>query len=143
MREVVEARERGWAPLLPFPPFWLLCIGISLGRSTRFVGCSSSWRCALIPLLFHSAPLHLGSPRSLSLSQTINVRAGFLCNHEVLSILRQQRDARSKEIKALGEVKAKRVAKLGRKPFNKEQEDDEIERIQPQDLHTVTFEVRW
>ncbi|ORY87486.1 RNA polymerase Rpb4-domain-containing protein [Leucosporidium creatinivorum] len=72
--------------------------------------------------------------------ETVNVRAGFLCNHEVLAILRQQRDARTKEIKALGEAKVKRVAKLGRKPFNKEQEDDEVERIQPQDLHTVTFE---
>lgn len=61
----------------------------------------------------------------------------------MLAILRQQRDARSKEIKALGDAKAKRVAKLGRKPFNKEQEDDEVERIQPQDLHTVTFEVSY
>ena len=72
-----------------------------------------------------------------------DLRAGFLCNHEVLTIIKAQRDARAVEVKALLDAKAKRVAKLGRRPFQKELEDDEIARLQPQDLATVSFEVRY
>ncbi|GAA5867048.1 hypothetical protein JCM8547_008423 [Rhodosporidiobolus lusitaniae] len=67
--------------------------------------------------------------------ETLNERAGFLCNHEVLAILRQQRDDRSAQIKALNE--AKRGKDRDGSEFSAR---DEIERIQPQDLHTVTFE---
>lgn len=73
--------------------------------------------------------------------ETITPRAGFLCNHEVLAILRQQQEARKAQIDHLADLKRKRVAQLNRKAFGKEQEDDERERIQPQDLHTVTWEV--
>ncbi|GAA6005570.1 DNA-directed RNA polymerase III subunit RPC17 [Rhodotorula paludigena] len=66
--------------------------------------------------------------------ETLNERAGFLCNHEVLAVLRQQRDHRAQRIKDLN-----RARKNGPR-----QDDfsarDEIDRIQPQDLHTVTFE---
>lgn len=84
-------------------------------------------------------PPRIDSPR-LAL-QTQNVRAGFLCNKEVLSILQSQRDARAAQIKTLGDQKAARVAKLNRRAYAKEAEDDEVARLQPGDLHTVTFEV--
>ncbi|GAA5827467.1 hypothetical protein JCM3770_006967 [Rhodotorula araucariae] len=66
--------------------------------------------------------------------ETLNERAGFLCNYEVLAVLRQQRDQRQKRIKALQQARkaAPRTEEFGTR--------DEIERIQPQDLHTVTFE---
>ncbi|BGP32892.1 hypothetical protein JCM10296v2_004677 [Rhodotorula toruloides] len=66
--------------------------------------------------------------------ETLNERAGFLCNHEVLQILRGQRDERASRIKEL-----QRARKNGprKEEFGTR---DEIERIQPQDLHTVTFE---
>ncbi|BGP40909.1 hypothetical protein JCM10450v2_004914 [Rhodotorula kratochvilovae] len=66
--------------------------------------------------------------------ETLNERAGFLCNYEVLAVLRQQRDQRQKRIKALQQARkaAPRAEEFGTR--------DEIERIQPQDLHTVTFE---
>ncbi|KDE06108.1 hypothetical protein MVLG_03525 [Microbotryum lychnidis-dioicae p1A1 Lamole] len=72
--------------------------------------------------------------------QTIDPRAGLLCNHEVLTILRQQRDDRANQIKKLTQQKAKRVAALKRKAYPNEEEDEERDRLQPQDLHTVTFE---
>lgn len=75
-------------------------------------------------------------------TQTLNARAGFLCNYEVLQILRQQRDSRRRQVDKLHEAKQKRLSKLNRKPFGKEPEEEEVDRIQPQDLHTVTFEVR-
>ncbi|GAA5962020.1 hypothetical protein JCM21900_002800 [Sporobolomyces salmonicolor] len=68
--------------------------------------------------------------------ETLNERAGFLCNHEVLQILRRQRDDRAARIKVLDEQR--------RKSRNEGTLDslmaDEKERVQPQDLHTVTFE---
>ncbi|GAA6009309.1 hypothetical protein JCM10207_004345 [Rhodosporidiobolus poonsookiae] len=67
--------------------------------------------------------------------ETLNERAGFLCNQEVLAILRQQRDERSAQIKDL--TASKRGKERDGKEFSAR---DEIERIQPQDLHTVTFE---
>ncbi|GAA5901382.1 hypothetical protein JCM6882_007762 [Rhodosporidiobolus microsporus] len=67
--------------------------------------------------------------------ETLNERAGFLCNHEVLALLRQQRDARAQQIKHLTD------SKKGKERDGSEfTARDEIERIQPQDLHTVTFE---
>ncbi|KAL8280739.1 hypothetical protein RQP46_006743 [Phenoliferia psychrophenolica] len=72
--------------------------------------------------------------------ETLNVRAGFLCNHEVLTLLQAQRDSRTKEVKLLSAAKQARVAKLGRKPYANEQEDEETHRLQPTELHTVTFE---
>lgn len=64
------------------------------------------------------------------LPQTLNPRAGFLCNYEVLDILRSHRDQRARQ---LAELHA-----LGRKGGVRQDEED---RVQPQDLHTVTFEV--
>ncbi|BGP16992.1 hypothetical protein JCM10213_007438 [Rhodosporidiobolus nylandii] len=67
--------------------------------------------------------------------ETLNERAGFLCNHEVLTLLRQQRDQRAEQIKQLN------ASKKGKERNGSEfSARDEIERIQPQDLHTVTFE---
>ncbi|SCV70028.1 BQ2448_1422 [Microbotryum intermedium] len=77
---------------------------------------------------------------SLASRQTVDPRAGLLCNHEVLMILRQQRDGRANQIKKLTQQKAKPVGALKRKAYPQEEEDDERDRIQPQDLHTVTFE---
>lgn len=74
--------------------------------------------------------------------QTLEPRAGFLCNFEVLHFLKQQRDERAAEVKVLSEAKAARVSKLGRKAYAREQEDEEIERVQPPELHTISFEVR-
>ncbi|KAK4699239.1 DNA-directed RNA polymerase III subunit RPC9, partial [Phenoliferia sp. Uapishka_3] len=85
-------------------------------------------------------PTPLTQSLTRPIPQTLNMRAGFLCNKEVLTILSQQRDSRAKEIKSLGNAKAARVAKLNRRPYAKEQEDDEVVRLQPSDLHTVTFE---
>ncbi|GAA6032497.1 hypothetical protein JCM8097_004787 [Rhodosporidiobolus ruineniae] len=67
--------------------------------------------------------------------ETLNERAGFLCNHEVLSLLRSQRDERTHHIKRLNDKK--RGKDRDGSEFTAR---DEIERIQPQDLHTVTFE---
>ncbi|GAA5975310.1 hypothetical protein JCM11641_005933 [Rhodosporidiobolus odoratus] len=67
--------------------------------------------------------------------ETLNQRAGFLSNYEVLTLLRQQRDDRSQQIKELNE--AKRGKDRDGSEFTAR---DEIERLQPQDLHTVTFE---
>ena len=68
--------------------------------------------------------------------QTADFHAGYMCNYEVLSIMRAQHEERQAQIKALGERRPKRATKAQR-----DQDDEEAERIQPQELHTVTFEV--
>ncbi|KAI5474482.1 protein of RNA polymerase II, Rpb4 family [Pseudohyphozyma bogoriensis] len=72
--------------------------------------------------------------------ETISPRAGFLANHEVLTILRQHQQTRASQISALTKKRDRRLADLGRKAWSKEVEDAEMDRVQPQDLHTVTFE---
>ncbi|KAM0748550.1 hypothetical protein T439DRAFT_382362 [Meredithblackwellia eburnea MCA 4105] len=72
--------------------------------------------------------------------ETLNPCAGFLSNFEVLQHLTTQRDQRAKQIKQLSQRKVDRTRALGRKAFSHEEEDDEMARIQPGDLHTVTFE---
>jgi hypothetical protein len=108
------ARAGRTAILTKMPPLSLNQLLNSLRSPTLQPPCSNSARqqpCTRI------TPLRL---------QTISPRAGFLCNHEVLSILKGHRDAR-----------AKLLAAVPRGPGKEEEE----ERIQPQDLHTVTFEV--
>ncbi|GAA6064609.1 hypothetical protein JCM10212_007098 [Sporobolomyces blumeae] len=68
--------------------------------------------------------------------ETLNERAGFLCNHEVLALLRSQRQVRDEQIKRLAE----RQRANKRKGLGDSLEVSEGERIRPQDLHTVTFE---
>lgn len=77
------------------------------------------------------------------LNQTINVRAGFLCNYEVLQLLKTQHEQRNQECNQLRQAKITRCEQEGRRPFAKEGEDEEIERIQGTELGTVSHEVRY
>ena len=74
---------------------------------------------------------------TLSILQTLNERAGFLSNFEVLQLLRTQRTTTEQQIKVLH----KRQKEKKEKGLNDSLEVSEAERIRPQDLHTVTFEV--
>ncbi|GAA5988128.1 hypothetical protein JCM10908_002074 [Rhodotorula pacifica] len=72
--------------------------------------------------------------------ETVNDRAGFLCNYEVLEVLRQQQQDRIKQLKELtggvgGEMNGKRIGR-----YQDIAQREEAERIQPQDLHTVSWE---
>ncbi|GAA5868692.1 hypothetical protein JCM3774_003627 [Rhodotorula dairenensis] len=71
---------------------------------------------------------------------TLNDRAGFLCNYEVLEVLRQQQQERFRQIRVLtggkgGEVNGKRIGR-----YQDIAQREEAERIQPQDLHTISWE---
>lgn len=84
--------------------------------------------------------------RSLSLlRQTLNDRAGFLSNYEVLHLLRQQQQDRIIQLKHLTGGKIGDVGgngKDGKRPrYQDIAQREEAERIQPQDLHTVSWEV--
>ncbi|KAK4057334.1 hypothetical protein OIO90_001831 [Microbotryomycetes sp. JL221] len=67
--------------------------------------------------------------------QTVNPNAGFLSNFEVWAVLEAQATARQQQLHALSDLKSKRPTRAG-----KDEVDREIERVQPQDLHTVTYE---
>ncbi|GAA5968458.1 hypothetical protein JCM8115_006395 [Rhodotorula mucilaginosa] len=72
--------------------------------------------------------------------ETLNDRAGFLCNYEVLEVLRQQQKQRGKQLKELtggtgGQGDGRRNGR-----YQDIAQREEAERIQPQDLHTVSWE---
>lgn len=101
----------------------------------NWVPCSSPQEVASLSL--RSLPHR----RASGTPQTLNDRAGFLCNYEVLEVLRQQQQERIKQIKVLtggkgGEVNGKRIGR-----YQDIAQREEAERIQPQDLHTVSWEV--
>ncbi|GAA5929242.1 DNA-directed RNA polymerase III subunit RPC17 [Sporobolomyces koalae] len=73
---------------------------------------------------------------TLSTGQTLNERAGFLSNLEVLLLLRTQRASTDQKLKLLNERKqANRSGTMG-----DSLDFTEKDRIKPQDLQTVTFE---
>ncbi|GAA5897984.1 DNA-directed RNA polymerase III subunit RPC17 [Sporobolomyces salmoneus] len=68
--------------------------------------------------------------------ETLNERAGFLSNFEVLQLLRAQRSSTASKMKQLEERKdANKAAGIG-----DSLDFTEKDRIKPQDLQTVTFE---
>ncbi|KWU44064.1 hypothetical protein RHOSPDRAFT_34495 [Rhodotorula sp. JG-1b] len=72
--------------------------------------------------------------------ETLNDRAGFLCNYEVLEVLRRQQKERGKQLKELtgGSGGPGNGRRNGR--YQDIAQREEAERIQPQDLHTVSWE---
>ncbi|POY73954.1 hypothetical protein BMF94_2997 [Rhodotorula taiwanensis] len=76
--------------------------------------------------------------------ETLNDRAGFLSNYEVLRLLRQQQQDRIIQLKHLTGGKIGDVGgngKDGKRPrYQDIAQREEAERIQPQDLHTVSWE---
>ncbi|KAM0789396.1 hypothetical protein ACM66B_000224 [Microbotryomycetes sp. NB124-2] len=67
--------------------------------------------------------------------QTVNPVAGYLTNYEVYAELTRQYNQRQQQVRELTELKAQRRTRP-----EKDQIDLDIDRVQQQDLHTVSYE---